>query len=186
VNRFSGKYAIFSVAAGVLGMALAGTATAVSSDAPSYVGEHHSTAADRMAIEQLLATYTRSVTNRDEATFEKLLLNPDISFAASGIVKSAGDTSQIDTRRYAGFKAGVFHGTGRFRQTFHNIRIEQDNELAQVSLDFMNVDATSHDVSYGWKVLQLLKVHGEWKIASEFFTGYDAPTSTGAAEEKKD
>lgn len=171
-----------SFVAGVLSLGLFGTAAATPFVVPAYVGKHHGTPADRASIKQLLAAYTDSVSHRDEAVFESLLLNLDIPFAGSWIAKSAGEASPIDTRGYAGFKAAVFHSDRRVRQSFHNVRIEQDNELAQVSLDFMNVDEKSGDISYGWKVLQLLKVGSHWKIASEFFTGYDAPRLDTSAE----
>lgn len=158
-----------------LAAGLAGSGTASATDVPAYIGQHHATPADRVAIEQLLATYTRSVTNRDEAAFESLLLDKNIPFASTGIVGTNGDAAAIDTRRYAGFNAAVFHSDARRKQTFHNIRIEQDNDLAQVSLDFMNVSTDDGSVSYGWKLLQLLKVRGQWKIASELYTVYAAP-----------
>jgi len=54
----------------------------------------------------------------------------------------------------------------------YNIKIEQDADLAQVSLDFVTtLDATGSS-GYGWKILHLLKIRGNWKIASEFYTGY--------------
>lgn len=57
-----------------------------------------------------------------------------------------------------------------FTQTFKNVNIEQDGNLANVRLVFVNKDARSS--SWGWKTLQLLKVNGTWKIASEFYTGH--------------
>ena len=52
------------------------------------------------------------------------------------------------------------------------MRILQDGALAQVSLDFVTVDAGTEKGGYGWKTIELLKVGGGWRIASEFFTGY--------------
>ena len=48
------------------------------------------------------------------------------------------------------------------------MKISQDGVLADVSLVFINT--TANGSSWGWKTLQLLKVNGQWKIASEFFT----------------
>ena len=33
----------------------------------------------------------------------------------------------------------------------------------------------SHEGTYGWKALTLLKVAGHWKIASELYTAYSLP-----------
>jgi hypothetical protein len=55
-------------------------------------------------------------------------------------------------------------------QRFRNIHIEQDGALANVSLVFVNT--TARGAAWGWKTLQLLKVEGQWKIASEFYTAH--------------
>ena len=73
------------------------------------------------------------------------------------------------TRHYDAFLQGVFGGPP-FTQTFQNVRIPQDGPLADVSLVFVN--ASSGHTSWGWKTLQLLRVAGKWKIASEFYTGH--------------
>jgi len=39
-----------------------------------------------------------------------------------------------------------------------------------VSLVFVNTSPQGS--SWGWKTMQLLKVSGQWKIASEFYTGH--------------
>ncbi len=73
------------------------------------------------------------------------------------------------TQNYADFRKGVFQGEP-FTQRFQDVDIRQDGALAQVSLMFVNTDAEGS--SWGWKTLQLLKVGGTWKIASEFYTGH--------------
>jgi len=124
---------------------------------------------DRAAIETLLSHYTQSVSSKDQALFESLLLNTLIPFAyvsASDASMKAGGA----TERYEGFRKAVFQGAP-FQQRFQNIHIQQDESLAQVSLVFVNTTAKSS--SWGWKTLQLLKVGGQWKIASEFYTVHD-------------
>lgn len=58
-----------------------------------------------------------------------------------------------------------------FIQRFQNIHIEQDGELAQVSLVFVN--STAKEEIWGWEMMQLVRVGGRWKIAAEFFTGHE-------------
>lgn len=123
-----------------------------------------STGADRRAIEALLDTYTRAVSTKDEKLFETILLNQDIPFSDVGSAMKSGDT-----HHYASFREGVFAGAP-FTQKFQDVHITQDGPLAQVSLVFVNTaDGQS---SWGWKTLQLLRVAGQWKIASEFYTGH--------------
>lgn len=143
---------------------------------PSFLSAHRSSPEDRQAIEQVLASYTRSVSTGDEKTFAALLLDAQIPFMLTNSLdaRSAGD-ERIDTRRYEDFRQAIFSSGKKYTQDFYNVRIEQDGALAQASLDFVTKDAESQKGGYGWKVIQLLKVNGHWKIASEFYTAYPLP-----------
>ncbi|WP_457354220.1 hypothetical protein [Sphingomonas sp. UYP23] len=127
-----------------------------------------SAGADRAAIQLLLDTYAKAVSSKDEALFETLLLNKSIPFSDVGsVVKAAGADPR--TQHYDAFKKGVFGGLP-FSQHFQGVHIQQDGALAAVSLVFVNRSASGS--SWGWKTLQLLKIDGRWKIASEFYTGH--------------
>jgi len=127
-----------------------------------------STGAERQAIETLLDAYTRAVSTKDQTLFETLLLNKDIPFSdVDSAVKAQG--AERGTRHYESFRRGVFGGPP-FTQKFQDVHIAQDGPLAEVSLVFVNTSAQGS--SWGWKTLQLLKVAGQWKIASEFYTGH--------------
>lgn len=134
------------------------------------VARHVVRRADLDAIRRLLASYTRAVTDGDRAAFEALLLSTDIPFASVADLQESGG-GPPDTRQYPRFRADIFDSGIRYSQRFHNVRIEQDGTLANVSLDFVTVDTATGRGGYGFKVLQLVKVGGAWKIASEFFTG---------------
>jgi hypothetical protein len=135
---------------------------------PPASSNFESTGVDRAAIEALLDTYTRAVSTKNQALFETLLLDKDIPFSdVDSSVKGAGAAG---TRRYDSFRRAVFGGQA-FTQKFQNVHIAQDGPLADVSLVFVNTSAG--ESSWGWKTLQLLKVDGHWKIASEFYTGHD-------------
>lgn len=136
--------------------------------APATPSRFASTGADRSAIEKLLDTYTRAVSTKDQALFETLLLGKDIPFSdVDSAVKGKG--AEGSTRRYEAFRHGVFDGPA-FTQKFQDVHIAQDGPLADVSLVFVNT--SKEGSSWGWKTLQLLKVDGQWKIASEFYTGH--------------
>lgn len=127
-----------------------------------------SVGADRAAIMALLDDYTRAVSTKDQALFETLLLNKAISFSAATAAVKAG-SAKAGTRNYEAFRRGVFEGPP-FTQKFQDITIRQDGPLADVSLVFVN--STPRGASWGWKTMQLLKIEGHWKIASEFYTGH--------------
>jgi hypothetical protein len=126
--------------------------------------------ADRAAIEAVLATYTKAVSNKDQRLFETLLLNKSIPF--SYVPKDGHAIGEHGTEQYEVFRKGVFEGPP-FTQRFEDVRIQQQGGVADVTLVF--VDTTAKSVYRGWKTIQLLRVDGVWKIASEFFTDY--PTS---------
>ena len=127
-----------------------------------------STGKDRSAIETVLTTYMTAVTTKNEPLFESLLLNKDIPFLGVGAHDPSSGGTAVTTN-YDSFRKGVFQGPA-FTQRFQDIHIDQDGRLASVSLVFVNTEAGG--TSWGWKTLQLLKVGGRWKIASEFYTGH--------------
>jgi hypothetical protein len=139
--------------------------------APAYINEHRATADDVAAIERVLRAYTTSVTNGDKATFEALLLNEEVPFTSTDeLVALGANARNVDTRRYPRFRKAVFESGVQYTQHFYNIHIQQDGDLAQVSLDFVTKAVKSGGGGFGWKTLQLLKVNGQWRIASEIYT----------------
>lgn len=155
---------------------LAGFSTASAQDIPDVVGTHQNDPAEKKAIEHVLSIYATSLSNGDEAAFSSILLNDQVPFASTGELHlDKADPAHLQTSRYARFKQAVFESGKHYRQQLYHVRIEQDGALAQVSLDFVTRDVGTHGGSYGWKSLTLLKVNGQWKIASEFYTGYPLP-----------
>lgn len=144
----------------------------------SAAGADFATPADAQAIHQLLDNYTRAVTSHDQALFEAQLLDQHIPFLCVEDLRRPGFQASTTTiSDYAGFRKAVFEGKTRYHQTFSNVKIEQEGLLAQVSLNFETLVDGSTAGGRGWKTLQLLKVNGQWKIASEFYTaaGLDQP-----------
>ncbi|MEO6690426.1 MAG: nuclear transport factor 2 family protein [Dokdonella sp.] len=158
---------LIRLSAAVFALSLIGTHPAMASpgvDAKSQIGK-----SDHEAIEALLASYTRCVTEHDEAGFRALLLDEAIPFAA--VAESDGSDNHVDLRQFEGFRKAVFASGQRYKQKFANVRIEQHGPLAQVSLDFVTEQVSGKRApSVGWKVLQLVKVGDRWKIASELYT----------------
>ncbi len=127
-----------------------------------------STRQDHAAIETLLDNYAKAVSSKDKSLFESLLLNMDVPFSdAASAARARG--AEGGTQHYNSFEKGVFEGPP-FKQRFRDIHIDQDGVLAAVRLVFVNTSAKG--TSWGWKVLHLLKIEGNWKIASEFYTGH--------------
>lgn len=138
------------------------------SPAEPIPAEFASRGIDEAGIRALLDSYTRAVSTKNRALFESLLLTKTIPFSSAGAAVKAGG-SESGTQNYEEFRKGVFEGPP-FTQTFRDVHIQQDGPLANVTLVFVNFSAGGS--SWGWKTMQLLKMDGRWKIASEFFTGH--------------
>lgn len=132
------------------------------------------TADENAAIRQLLDNYTHSVSTGDRQLFESQLL--DLSIPFSGIDVAAGGVDKLELnsiQNYQGFRNSIFDSGKKFKQRFTNVKIEQLRNVAQVSLDYETALQEQDYSGKGWKVLQLVKVKGRWKIASELYTaGY--------------
>ena len=165
-------YALFAFFIG----SLAAFSAASAQDIPNVVGAHQNDPAEKRAIEHVLSSYAAALSNGDEAAFSSILLNDQVPFSSTGELHlDKAEPAHLQTSRYARFKQIVFESGRHYQQQFYHVRIEQDGALAQVSLDFVTRDASTHDGSYGWKSLTLLKVNGQWKVASEFYTAYPLP-----------
>ena len=156
--------------------AVAAPAIAIQPPPAAFAGQHSATPEDTAAIEHLLDAYRDAVKSGDQPAFAALLLNEHVPFLgvqSSALGKAKADG--FDDARYADFRSAIFGSAQRYEQRFDNVRILQDGALAQVSLDFVTVAAGTDRGGYGWKTLELLKVGGQWRIASEFYTGYALP-----------
>lgn len=158
-------------------LGLSGAFSAAAADEiPNVVGKHQNDPAEKRAIEQVLSLYAASLSKGDEATFSSILLNDQVPFSSTTELHlDKAEPAHLQTSRYAQFKRSVFESGKHYQQQFYHVRIEQDGALAQASLDFVTKDAQTHDGGYGWKSLTLLKVNGQWKVASEFYTVYPLP-----------
>jgi hypothetical protein len=150
------------------GMLATGLATAAMADTPSSAAAS-AASTDEAAISQLISNYPRFVMNRNQKGFESLLLDKDIPF--SSVSAHNPITGSAGLRHYEQFRQAIFGGTYKYRQTFSNVKIDRTGPLAQVSLTFTVERLDGKGETYtGWKVLQLVKTNGAWKIASELYT----------------
>jgi hypothetical protein len=171
-SRLVGRAAVRSIACACMAV-LPIAHTAESLPQPQGLGRHTQTVEDRRAIEEVLATYTRSVTNGDERSFEALLLDENVTFTSTDVLARTNVGATLpNLRHYRDFRHAVFESGQHLQQQFFNVKSQQDGPLAQVSCDFVTVQRDTQHGGYGWKVLQMLKVQGQWKIASELYTAY--------------
>lgn len=144
-----------------------------SHEIPGASWQDRNVPSDRIAIEHVLSAYAKALSDRDEAAFTSMLLNDQVPFSSTAELHLGNaDTAHTRMSRYANFKRAVFESGRHFKQKFYNVHIQQDGDLAEVSLDFVTREVGSRGGTYGWKALTLLKVAGHWKIAGELYTAY--------------
>ena len=130
---------------------------------------------DVALIQEVLQAYTSSVSSGDRARFEKLLLDPDIPFFGldDNRVPPGGAVTLRSVQQFADFRKAVFESGNKYTQRFFNVKVECDGDLAEVSLNFETRLVGTDKGAQGWKILHMLKVNGQWRIASEFYTAFD-------------
>lgn len=155
------------------GLLLIGCGTAKTEPDRLRAGQNVAATEERTQIEALLDNYVISVSTGNSMLFESQLLDLSIPFASIGSREQSVRSADLKgIQDYQGFKKAIFDSGNKFQQRFSQVRIEQVGNLAQVSLDYETALKGNPYAGKGWKVLQLIKVQGSWKIASEFFTGY--------------
>ncbi|MFZ6710872.1 hypothetical protein [Undibacterium sp. TC9W] len=128
---------------------------------------------DDQQLRLILANYVQAFSNGDRVLFESQLLDLNIPF--SYIPDNINGNKKYDlqsVQKYADFRKSVFESGSKLKQRFSNIKIEQLGSLAQISLDYESAGRDQDYQGKGWKVIQLIKINQQWKIASEFYNGY--------------
>ncbi|MFZ6732911.1 hypothetical protein ACO0LG_13385 [Undibacterium sp. Ji42W] len=148
----------------------ASTAIAANGEIPGWNGP---TKEDDQQLRQILTNYVQAFSNGDRVLFESQLLDLNIPF--SYIADNINGNKKYDlqsVQKYADFRKSVFESGSKLKQRFSNIKIEQLGSVAQISLDYESAGRDQDYQGKGWKVIQLIKINQQWKIASEFYNGY--------------
>jgi hypothetical protein len=127
----------------------------------------------------VLEEFRQDIIHKDGYALTKLMLNPNVLF------HEIDDQKEVDSARkynaqFDGIGPSDPGGTAKFFSTskdkleekFRNIEIRQDGPLGLVTCnyDFVINDKVTNS---GFKVWQLRKVDGQWKILSLTWTSYD-------------
>jgi hypothetical protein len=143
-------------------------------------------AGSRQAIEGIVETFRKAIVDKDEAAFMKLFLREDIGWVG---VYTDGS---ID-RYHAGMKdpkaarppkffsssprkfiANIAKASEPRAETFDNVRIESDGDVAQVWFDYSFL-ADGYRQNWGKESWQLVRTEAGWKIAAVVWSMEDNP-----------
>jgi hypothetical protein len=165
--------------AGVAFIALLTWALAGQALAQGQELELKSNADDLAKIRGVLEEFRQDIIRKDGYALTKLLLNPNV------LLHEIDDQKEVDSARkynaqFDGIGPSDLGGTAKFFSTskdkveekFRNIEIRQDGPLGLVTCnyDFVINDKVTNS---GFKVWQLRKIDGQWKILSLTWTSYD-------------
>lgn len=128
----------------------------------------------KQEIERVIETFRTAIIDKDKDAFLKLLLREDIPWIgvnsdaavkliAARIHKTPDKLSSRGSAR--GFIEDIVSAKDRREETFDNVRIESDGEVAQVWFDY-SYNIGSYKANWGKESWQLVRTGDGWKIVS--------------------
>ncbi|WP_332856621.1 hypothetical protein [Duganella sp. S19_KUP01_CR8] len=134
----------------------------------------------RDQIQHVVETFRDSIIKKDAATFMQLFLKRDIPWI--GVVsdqslarhKTPNPGKLLPNITPKDYIDAVSQDKTPFEETFENVRIDTDGELAQVWFDYTSYNA-GHKQDWGKEAWQLVKTKDGWKINSVIFSVESSP-----------
>ena len=139
----------------------------------------NSNADDLMKIRGIVDEFRQDIIRKDGYAITKLVLNPNVLFhhtntqeEIDSVRKYNAQFDGIGPSQLDGFAKFLATSKDKLEEKFQNIEIHQDGPLGLVTLnyDFVINDKVTNS---GFKVWQLRKIDGRWKILSLTWTSYD-------------
>jgi hypothetical protein len=136
------------------------------------------TISNKKEIVILIDQYSKSVIEKDSATFYSLFNDGPITWCAA--LKERSQAKEVEARGVKAAGSNYFSGSYKgfmrslFREKstedkFDNIRIVEDGTVASVSMDY-SFWADHKMTNWGGKYLSLIKRDGKWKITSVIYS----------------
>lgn len=152
--------------------------------------------ADRARIEQVVETFRVSLIKKDTATFMKLFYSETIPWIGVTTDKSLArenankpDPKMPDHKKlYAGgtprkFIENIAKNPARIEETFENVRIDSDGDVAQVWFDYSFND-NGYKQNWGKESWHMVRTDAGWKISSVIWSMEFNPAPPPEAEKK--
>ena len=152
--------------------------------------------ADRARIEQVVETFRVSLIKKDTATFMKLFYSETIPWIGVTTDKSLTrenankpDPKMPDHKKlYAGsnprkFIENIAKNPSRIEETFENVRIDSDGDVAQVWFDYSFND-NGYKQNWGKESWHMVRTDAGWKISSVIWSMEFNPVPPPKADKK--
>lgn len=148
---------------------------------------------DRQAIEQVVEAFRVSIIKKDKAQFMKLFytdsipwigVTTDNSLASINAKRSAAGKEAIPKIRGGGnltsFIESIVNSPHPEEETFDNVRIDSNGDVAQVWFDYIYVD-NGYKANWGKEAWHLVRTADGWKITSVIWSVELNPVSRPVA-----
>lgn len=134
-------------------------------------------AESRQQIERIVEKFRLAIVNKDKGSFMKLFLREDITWAAAyedasldRIMAKRTDKSRPRPKKIVGgspreFIEDIAKATVPLEETFDNVRIDADEDVAQVWFDY-SFKAGNYRENWGKEAWHMVRTEDGWKIAS--------------------
>ncbi|MEH6435531.1 hypothetical protein [Massilia sp. DD77] len=131
----------------------------------------------RQQIEQIVETFRKAIIDKDKDSFMKLFLREDITWSAvftdasvdrfHARSKAAGRPRppKLFSSNPRSFIEDIAKDPKRLEETFSNVRIDTDGEIAHVWFDYAFME-DKYKQNWGKEGWQLLRTDAGWKIAA--------------------
>jgi hypothetical protein len=134
-------------------------------------------AASKQQIERVIETFRKAIIDKDQDSFLKLFLKEDITW--TGVTTDASIERLYATRPDPKLKrprksfnssprdffSSIAKTPERLEETFSNVRIDSDGEVAQVWFDYSFMSG-SYKENWGKESWQMVRTETGWKIAA--------------------
>ena len=143
-------------------------------------------AQDRQQIEAIVETFRKAIIAKDKDGFLQLFLHENVTWTGvttdaslERLYASREDPKQPRPPKYFNssprkFIERIARNSARLEETFENVRIDSDGEVAQVWFDYSFID-DGHKQNYGKESWQMVRTESGWKIAAVVWSMEFAP-----------
>jgi ketosteroid isomerase-like protein len=152
-------------------------------------------AAHKAEIERVVETFRTAIINKDQDAFLKLFLKEDITWAGVTADKSIDmlyanrpnpalrRPPKVFNSNPRAFIESIVKDKARSEETFANLRIDSDGDVAQVWFDYSFL-SDGRKENWGKESWQMVRTETGWKIAAVVWSQELSPTPPKAAQAK--
>lgn len=156
----------------------------LSSAAPAWAAASSREDVARQQVEAVVESFRTAIIDRDKERFSQLFLHEQATWQSvmsdEGLAlvrrknPQAAKVRVMPDRNYRSFIEGIVANKARSEETFDNIRIDTDGDIASVYFDY-SFNADGRRTNYGQEAWHLVNTDAGWKIVSVIWSVTPVP-----------